>query len=262
MRHILFTTTLLLTSLMAKDIDPSNPTQMNTSFNPTVEYQSYNANNQEAYANTLVKLEGQVSGPGVLLLAEVAYAKSSFNGDHGIADSRLRFFHLPYSNSSEDAVVNAFGWSVDTFIPTGDYSEKLGSGALVINPGIVSAHNFSWGALYPNLMYEYTIAVDDTLKNELEAQSLDNSSQALKFDLNISPKMPKGLWLMLTPSVTANIKNASDAVSFRAFGGFFFVSNQAIGLEAQYNFKVQDDGLNAVANGQEYYAKVQYQYYF
>jgi len=258
MKKILLLTTLLLSSLLAEDIDPSNPTQMNTSLNPTLEYQSYNDNGQEAYNTTVAKLEGQISGPGVLLLAEVGYASSSLNNNSGIADSRLRFFHLPYSNSSENALVNAFGWSVDTFIPTGDYTKQLGSGALVINPGIVSAHNFSWGALYPNLMYEYMIAIDDTLKSSLQ----EDSSQALKFDLNISPKMPKGWWLMVTPSFTADIKNSSDGVALRAFSGFFFTKNQAIALEIQYNFKVQEDGLNAIQNGQEFYAKTQYQYYF
>jgi len=262
MKKTLFTLLLLSLSLLAKDIDPSNPTQMNTSLNPTVDYQSYNKDNEKSYSNTIAKIEGQISGPGVLLLAEVGYGRSTFDDDYGVADSRLRFFHLPYSNSSEDAFINAFGWSVDTFIPTGDYSERLGSGALVINPGIVSAHNFAWGALYPNLMYEYTKAIDSDLKDSLNAQGLDNSSQAIKFDLNISPKMPSGWWLMMTPSFTSGIQNSDDAVSFRVFTGYFFIKNQAIAVEAQYNFEVQEDKLNAIQNGQEGYVKLQYQYYF
>lgn len=262
MKNILYFFAFVSICLGAKDIDPSNPTQMNTSLNPMVEYQSYNADSEPSYDNKIVKVEGQMSGPGILLLAEIGYGKSSFDDKSGMVDSRLRFFHLPYANEDENAFINAFGWSIDAFIPTGDYEDKLGSGSWVINPGVVSAHNFSWGALYPNLMYEYTIADDSALKRSLDAQDVSDTSQAIKFDLNISPKMPAGWWLMLTPSYTANVSNSDNGAAFRVFTGYFMEANQAIALEAQYDLAVQDDKLNAIQNGQEGYMKLQYHYYF
>lgn len=262
MKKLISLSLILSSALLAGEIDPSNPTQLNTSLNPIYEYQSFNADGSPKYSNQIGKIEGELSGAGVLLLGEIGYGRSSFDNKSGMTDSRLRFFHLPYSNDSEDATINALGWSIDAFIPTGSYKDKLGSGTWVINPGVVSAHNFSWGALYPNLMYEYTMASDTDLKNSLRAQNIDDTSHALKFDLNISPKMPSGWWLMLTPSYTANIKNSDNAAALRTFGGYFVSPKGAIGLEAQYNFEVQEENLNAVQNGQEAYAKLMYKYYF
>jgi len=249
-------------SLLAEDIDPSNPTQLNTSINPIYEHQSFNAEGEPSYHNDILKVEAQMSGPGMLLLAEVGYGKNSFTDKSNMVDSRFRFFHLPYSNETEGALVNALGWSIDTFIPTGDYDEKLGSGAWTFSPGVITAHNFSWGALYPNLMYQYTVAEESSLKDSLRAQGLDDSSQAVRFDLHVSPKMPAGWWLMLSPSFTTSLKNADDGASLKVFTGFFISEKQAIGLESEYSFKIVEDRLNYVQNGQEVYVKVMYQHYF
>ncbi len=157
--HLVVWVFLVQVAWADKKIDPSNPTQLNTSINPGYDYRRVG----DATVRSLV-IEGQVAGPSFLLLAELGYGENSKTNKSDWRDARVRFFHLPYSNESSDAWVNAFGWSIDAFLPIGDYSKGISSGNRVISPGIITAHNFNGFSLYPNLIYNLIEADDDDLK--------------------------------------------------------------------------------------------------
>jgi hypothetical protein len=249
---------LLTTDVYAdKKIDPSNPTQLNTSINPGFDYRKVG----DATVQSLV-IEGQVAGPSFLLLAELGYGKNSQTDETDWRDARVRFFHLPYSDESSDAWVNAFGWSVDAFLPLGDYSKGVSSGNRVVSPGVITAHNFNGFSLYPNLIYNFVEADDEDLKKQLAREGQSDSSQSLKLDLNISPKMPDAWYMMIVPAYTWGVKNSDDSAYLRLFGGRFITEKGALNLEAQYNLEKRDGSLKSVEDGEKYYLRLSWYQYF
>ena len=238
-------------------IDPSNPTQLNTSFNPGLDYRKVG----DATVKSLIA-EAQVAGPGFLLLAELGYGENSKTGKSDWRDTRVRFFHLPYENDSSDALVNAFGWSVDVFVPMSEYKNGVSGGYRIISPGIITAHNLSWGSLYPNLIYNFSEAIDDDLKNQLNNQGESTDNESIRLDFNISPKLPDPWYLMIVPAYTWGVQDASDSAYLRLFGGRFMTEKGAINLETQYNLEKRDGSLKSVDQGEKYYVRLSWYQYF
>jgi len=240
-----------------KKIDPSNPTQLNTSFNPGFDYRKVG----DATVKSLIA-EAQVAGPGFLLLAELGYGENSETGKSDWRDTRVRFFHLPYEDDSSDALVNAFGWSVDVFVPMSEYKNGVSGGYRIISPGIITAHELSWASLYPNLIYNFSEAIDDDLKKQLNSQGMSTDSESMRLDFNISPKLHEPWYLMIVPAYTWGVQDASDSAYLRLFGGRFMTKKGAINLETQYNLEKRDGSLKSVDLGEKYYVRLSWYQYF
>jgi hypothetical protein len=243
--------------LVAVEIDPSNPTQLNTSINPSFDYRK-NANSHLEVAS----VEAQVAGPSFLFLGELGYGSNSATNKSDWRDIRGRFFHLPYENNESGATINAAGWSVDAIQPLGNYDKGVTSGYRTIAPGVITAHAFDSFSLYPNLIYNFVEAADSQLKQELEASGEAKQSQSMRLDMNISPVVADGFWLMMTPAYSWGTKNAKDGASFKVYTGFFFNDKQALALESQYSWEKRDGSLRKVSQGEQYYARLQFLHYF
>ena len=253
---VLCATALIETVSAKEQIDPSNPTQLNTSLNPGYDYREID----DATVQSVI-LEGQVAGPGFLFLGELGYGSNNDTDKSDWRDARLRFFHLPYENKSPDAWLNAGGWSIDVFYPIGDFRKGVSGGYRIISPGVVTAHELAGGkwALYPNLIYNFGAAQDDDLKAALRAGGKPRDFQSLRFDFNISPKFDGPWYLMLTPSYTWNVKDADSSAYIRLLGGRFITQKGALNLEAQYN---TNKDLTSVREGEKYYVRLSWFQYF
>lgn len=247
---LLCATALVETAFAAERIDPSDPTQLNTSLNPGYDYREIG----DATVQSVV-LEGQIAGPGFLFLGELGYGSNNDTDKSDWRDARVRFFHLPYENKSPDARLNAAGWSIDVFYPIGDFKKGVSGGYRIISPGVVTAHELAGGkwALYPNLIYNFGAAQDDDLKAALKAGGKPRDFQSLRFDFNISPKFDGPWYLMLTPSYTWDVKDADSSAYIRLLGGRFMTQKGALNLEAQYN---TNKDLTSVREGEKYYLRL------
>ena len=229
------TTFILLLSFqslaLAHHIDPSDPTQVNTSLKLGMEQQRLDDEQVTSFY-----LTGKYHISNVQLTAEIGYGRSEITDKKEQRDNFLQIYHRFYNTDKSQGLKSA-GWAVDVIIPGSDYEDGLSYGHEVISPGITTAFavNDSIVEYYPSISYHYARAVDDALKSVLAAKGLDDNIQQLRFDVGISPKWDNPIYLSLTPGVAVATGDSDDRFYLQVLAGVFVHEYSSIELYAQYN---------------------------
>ncbi len=153
----IITFTVSIVSLSAQDntteteIDASKPTNFYSMLDNTLEYSSQSNQNVYGYRGKLMIAPSEAH----LVLAEVPMLYNDRTKKFGVGDLRARYFYLPYKNY--DNFLGAFGPSIDIFVPTGSFENGLGSGRLVVSPGVtVGLMASETIQFFPILSYQYS----------------------------------------------------------------------------------------------------------
>lgn len=133
-------------------IDPSKPTNLYNRWSNNFEYNflrngkrtfGYRAN--LVWATTNQHHSAQMELP-------LLYATSSKK--FGLGDIRFRYYWIPYRNYEKKP--GAFGIVIDSYLPTGGYSEGLGRGRWIASAGISTAFVFGNFSTFPIISYLYS----------------------------------------------------------------------------------------------------------
>ncbi len=151
-----FTFSSLLLKVIAQDtavhIDPSKPTNLYTRLSNNLEYSFLKAGNKTyGYrANFVWASKHQEHAMHIEL--PLLYATSSKK--FGLSDVRFRYFWIPYKNYAKKP--GAFGFTIDSYLPTGKLENGLGRGRWIIASGITAAFVFHKFSMFPILSYLYS----------------------------------------------------------------------------------------------------------
>jgi hypothetical protein len=156
---ILFTCSCVLGSLklVAQDsshahIDPSKPTNVYNRLSNNIEY-NFLKNGRRTYgyrANLVLATPRQHHSVHI----ELPLLYSTFSKKFGLGDIRLRYYWVPYRNYSKEP--GAFGFLIDTYLPTGNFYDGLGRGRWIIAPGLSTAFVFGRFSTFPIISYLYS----------------------------------------------------------------------------------------------------------
>lgn len=174
-----------------KDIDPSNPTNLYTQLNFTLETQTgpnttlYGLNTKVQYA----------FNPDNLVLIEVPLYQNSIRSAFGLGDSRVRYYTVAKKNISKR--VMALVPFADITVPTGSYKNGLGSSSWSLSAGAVLGVFISKKlSLFPGLSYVH-ITKPST---DLIPDPLKFSANGVGLQLNASYKFNKSMFMFINPT--------------------------------------------------------------
>lgn len=183
-----------------KDIDPSNPTNLYTQLNFTLE-------SQTGPKTSLFGLNTKVQyafNPDNLILVEVPLYQNSIKSKFGLGDSRVRYYRVAKKNISKR--VMALVPFTDITIPTGSYKSGLGSSSWSLSVGAVVGVLINKKlSLFPGLSYVH-ITKPST---DLIPDPLKFSANGIGVQLNASYKFNKSTFMFINPTpsfVNANGK--------------------------------------------------------
>lgn len=197
---ILSLTSLLTFSLKAqeqkettKDIDPSNPTNLYTQVNGSLEYQDgKTANLYGVRANVQYAFN-----PDNLMLVELPLLHNDLTDKTGIGDMRVRYFHVAKKGITKSFI--AIVPFVDVSIPLGNYENGLGTSSWSLAGGVVGGFVVSPKlSLFPGISYVHiTKQTTDVIP-----EALKFSSDGIGLQFNASYKFSKSTFMFINPTPT------------------------------------------------------------
>ena len=222
---------------LAHHIDPSDPTQVNTSLILGMEQQRLDDEQVTSFY-----LTGKYHISNVQLTAEIGYGRSEITDKKEQRDNFLQIYHRFYNTEKSQGLKSA-GWAVDVIVPGSDYEDGLSYGYEVISPGITTAFAVKDSIVeyYPSISYHYARADDDVLKSRLAARGLDDNFQQLRFDVGISPKWDNPVYFSLTPGVAIGSGDSDDRFYVQLLAGMFVLENGSLEIYAQWNADSEAD---------------------
>ncbi len=157
--RVLFTCLYVLGSLplMSQDsshnhIDPSKPTNVYNRLSNNIEY-NFLRNGRRTYgyrANLVLASRLQHHSAHI----EIPLLYSSSSKKFGLSDIRLRYYWIPYRDYSKKP--GAFGFLIETYLPTGNFNDGLGRGRWIVAPGLSTAFVFGRFSTFPIISYLYS----------------------------------------------------------------------------------------------------------
>ncbi len=181
---------LMLMSLpvMGQDneVDPSDLMQTVNYLELSYEYQELNYGQLNGGIDILRLEYDWAPAPGNLLVIEGGFADSSVDdiGSSGFVDTRLRYFNLAWTlDESEKQGWKKAGFTIESYLPTGDIDKGTGFDHWVVAPGIVGAYQVTPRLrLYPILAYVYATPTDDFE----DFTGIDDDSQSISVEFYVT----------------------------------------------------------------------------
>ncbi|MEO8765605.1 MAG: hypothetical protein ABI416_15000 [Ginsengibacter sp.] len=159
----LFTVSMLLGTLIAVaqtatpkgHIDPSRPTNQYTRLSNNLECNFLKSGQKTyGYRANFVWASGR-QHHSMYMELPLLYATSSKK--FGIGDTRFRYYWVPYKNYIKKP--GAFGFAIDTYVPTGNIDNGLGRGRWIVATGLSTALVFGRFSTFPYIYYLYSSEV-------------------------------------------------------------------------------------------------------
>ena len=213
------------------DIDTSKPTNFYNMLDNTIEFANQPNQNVFGYRGKLTFALSEAH----LVLAEIPLLYNDRTSKFGLGDIRARYFWLPYKNYEK--VFGAFGPSVDIFVPTGSHKNGLGSGRLIVSPGLtVGLMVADWIQLFPILSYQY--AGKPVYDNPPVA--LDKAIHGLSFQVLMPIVFSDKFFMQVTPIYKMNdfTNEKQDRVEAELFGAYSL--NDKMQITGFYGGKFED----------------------
>jgi len=138
-------------------IDPSKPTNLYNRLSNSAEY-NFLSNGKRTYgyrANWVWASARQHHS--AQLEIPMLYATSSKK--FGLSDLRFRYYWIPYRDYTKKP--GAFGVVLDSYLPTGSYSQGLGRGRWIVATGLSTALVFGRFSTFPIFYYLYSGEIMD-----------------------------------------------------------------------------------------------------
>jgi hypothetical protein len=133
-------------------IDPSKPTNQYTRLSNNLEY-NFLKSGQRTYgyrANFIWASRRQHHS----LYMELPLLFATSSKKFGLSDMRFRYYWVPYKNYAKKP--GAFGFAVDSYIPTGKLEDGLGRNRWILATGMSTAFVFGRFSTYPYIYYLYS----------------------------------------------------------------------------------------------------------
>jgi hypothetical protein len=174
-----------------KEIDPSNPTNLYTQVNGTLEYQSFK--NNDIYG---IKFNVQYAfNPENLILADLPIRHNDATNKTSVADMRLRYYHVAKKGITKQFI--AVVPYVDVYLPVGSYSNGLGSSSWSLGAGLLCGFVFTPKfSFFPGIIYSH-ITKPST---DLILEDYKFSSNSIGFQFNTTYKFTPRTFLSINPS--------------------------------------------------------------
>ena len=144
--------TVAQTTTPVGHIDPSKPTNQYTRLSNNLEYNFLKAGKRTyGYrANFIWASPRQHHSLHIEL--PLLYATSSKK--FGLGDMRFRYYWVPYKNYAKKP--GAFGFAIDTYVPTGNLDDGLGRNRWIVATGLSTAFVFGKFSTFPYIYYLYS----------------------------------------------------------------------------------------------------------
>jgi hypothetical protein len=149
--------------------DPSKPTNLYDRLSNNLEY-NFLRNGSRTYgyrANLVLASHDQRNSVSL----EIPLLYSTFSQKFGLSDIRLRYYWIPYKNYSKKP--GAFGFLVDSYMPTGSFKNGLGRGRWIFATGLSTAFVFGRFSTFPIISYLYSSEIKDSKISSLGAGALN-----------------------------------------------------------------------------------------
>jgi hypothetical protein len=179
----------------AKDVDASNPTNLYTQVNTLFEYTSLKD------GTNLYGFRGNIQytfNPNNLVLAEIPILYNDITDAFGLSDIRIRYFSVIKRTMTKDkfSVIAPF---LDVTLPTGNFSDGLGSSSYVLSAGSVFGFAASKKVLlFPGL----SVLHITTPQTNLIPDASKFSSTGFLAQANISISFNQNWFLFVNPIIT------------------------------------------------------------
>jgi len=221
-------------------IDPSKPSNLYTRVSNNLEYTfRKGGNNTYGYrANFVWASKSKVHAIHIELPLLYSTASKKF----GLSDMRFRYFWVPYKNYSRKP--STFGGVFESYMPTGNRENALGSGRWIISPGITTGFVFHKFSTFPILSYQYTSSVANTkVPNEnTEAMNGFTIQSICVYNFN------KKSYLDCTPVFIVNKFSDASHNDFRLEGNYLYMVKKnrlQVGCFARKIFKAHVTTIRA-----------------
>src|SRR5258705_7630299 len=132
-------------------IDPSKPTNLYTRLSNNFEYNFLKAGKRTyGYRANFVWASGR-QHHSIHIELPLLYATSSKK--FGVSDMRFRYYWVPYKNYAKKP--GAFGFAIDSYVPTGKLDDGLGRNRWIVATGLSTAFVFGKFSTFPYVYYLY-----------------------------------------------------------------------------------------------------------
>lgn len=179
------------TSENKKEIDPSNPTNLYTQLNGSLEYQSFENNN--IYGT---KFNVQYAfDPANLILVDLPIRHNEATKKTSIADVRLRYYHVAKKGITKQFI--ALVPYLDVYIPVGSYKNGLGTGSWSMGAGLLCGFVFTTKfSFFPGVIYSHITKPNTDLIPDYDKVSSDG----IGLQFNTTYKFTSRTFLSINPS--------------------------------------------------------------
>jgi len=149
--------------------DPSKPTNLYNRLSNNLEYNFLrNGSRTFGYRANLV-LASRDKQNSVHIELPLLY--STFSQKFGLSDIRFRYYWVPYKNYSKKP--GAFGFLIDSYLPTGSFKNGLGRGRWIFAPGVSTAFVFGRFSTFPIVAYLYSSEIKDSKTSSPGSEALN-----------------------------------------------------------------------------------------
>lgn len=192
---LISTCTIIAQKKKTKEVDASNPTNLYTQVNTLFEYTSLKD------GTNLYGFRGNIQysfNPNNLVLAEIPILYNDVTDAFGLSDIRIRYFSVVKRTMTKDkfSVIAPF---LDITLPTGNFSDGLGSSSYVLSAGSVFGFAASKKVmLFPGLSVLHITKPQTNLISETDKFS----STGFLAQANMSISFNQNWFLFVNPIIT------------------------------------------------------------
>jgi hypothetical protein len=236
------------------EVDPSDLMQTVNYLELSYEYQELNYGPLNGGIDILRLEYDWAPAPGNLLVLEGGFADSSVDeiGGSGIVDTRLRYFNLAWTlDESEEPGWKKAGFTIESYLPTGDIDKGTGFDHWVVAPGVVGAYQVTHKLrFYPILAYVYATPTDDFE----DFTGINDDSHSISTEFYVTHHTESQIFYSLWHAgYFFGIDNTEDSSFVQSRLGMMLSETLTIGVDVQYNW-AEDGGKPEL--GAEWIARI------
>ena len=212
-------------------IDPSRPTNQYTRLSNNVEYNFLKAGKRTyGYRANFIWASPRQHHS---LYMELPLLYSTFSKKFGLSDMRFRYYWVPYKNYTKKP--GAFGFAIDSYVPTGKLDDGLGRNRWIIATGLSTAFVFGKFSTFPYAYYLY--------------------SSEIKSD-KLSPAAKRSLHGYIIQSICVykmNVHSYMDCTPIFIKNSYSNSGKDDFVLEGNYNYMVKQNKLQVGCFARRYF---------
>ncbi|MEP6949908.1 MAG: hypothetical protein ABI863_11560 [Ginsengibacter sp.] len=199
-------------------IDPSKPTNQYTRLSNNLEY-NFSKSGKKTYgyrANFIWASRRHHHS----LYTELPLLYATSSKKSGLSDMRFRYYWVPYKNYSKKP--GAFGFAIDSYVPTGKLEDGLGRNRWIVATGLSTAFVFGKFSTFPYIYYLYSSEIRSDKISAAAKRALNGYIIQSICVYNIN----KNSYLDCTPIFMKNSYSNSGKDDFVVEGNYLYMVKQ------------------------------------